>query len=91
MKQSRRWRYRLKAEFGCRDVTGDGAELVSEAGVTLTWRSRVNDTYRVQYKSALHMTWFDVPGDTLATHTTTTRFHALPPDSQRFYRVIALQ
>jgi hypothetical protein len=64
--------------------------VVSEAGVRLTWRSRVNDIYRVQYKSALHMTWFDVPGDTLATHTTTTRFHAFPPDSQRFYRVIAL-
>jgi len=63
---------------------------VSEAGVTLTWRSRVNDTYRVQYKSALHMTWFNVPEDTQATHTTTTCFHALPPDSQRFYRVIAL-
>ena len=67
------------------------SNVVSEAGVTLTWRSRVNDTYRVQYKSALHMTWFDVPGDTLATHTTTTCFHALPPDSQRFYRVIALR
>ncbi len=66
------------------------SNVVSDAGVTLTWRSRVNDTYRVQYKSALHMTWFDMPGDTLATHTTTTRFHALPPDSQRFYRVIAL-
>ena len=66
------------------------SNVVSETGVTLTWRSRVNDTYRVQYKSALHMTWFDVPGDTLATHTTTTCFHALPPDTQRFYRVIAL-
>ena len=66
------------------------SNVVSESGVTLTWRSRVNDTYRVQYKSALHTTWFDIPGDTLATHTTTTRFHALPPDSQRFYRVIAL-
>ena len=66
------------------------SNVVSEAGVRLTWRSRVNDMYRVQYKSALHMTWFDAPGDTLATHTTTTRFHALPPDSQRFYRVIAL-
>jgi hypothetical protein len=67
------------------------SNVVSEAGVTLTWRSRVNDNYRVQYKSALHMTWFDVPGDMTATHTTTTRFHALPPDSQRFYRVIALR
>ena len=33
MKQSRRWRYRLKAEFGYRDVTDDVAELVSESGV----------------------------------------------------------
>jgi len=33
MKQSRRWRYRLKAEFGCRDVTDDVAELVSASGV----------------------------------------------------------
>lgn len=33
MKQSRRWRYRLKAEFGCRDVTDDVAELVTESGV----------------------------------------------------------
>ena len=33
MKQSRRWRYRLKAEFGCRDVTDDVAELVSVSGV----------------------------------------------------------
>jgi secondary thiamine-phosphate synthase enzyme len=33
MKQSRRWRYRLKPEFGCRDVTDDVAELVSASGV----------------------------------------------------------
>ena len=33
MNQSRRWRYRLKAEFGCRDVTDDVAELVSVSGV----------------------------------------------------------
>jgi len=66
------------------------SNIVSQTGVTLTWRSRVNDIYRVQYKSALHMTWFDVPGDTTATSTLTTRFHALPPDAQRFYRVIAL-
>ena len=33
MKQSRRWRYRLKAEFGCRDVTDDVSELVSSSGV----------------------------------------------------------
>jgi len=33
MKQSRRWRYRLKAEFGYRDVTDDVAELVSASGV----------------------------------------------------------
>ena len=33
MEQSRRWRYRLKAEFGCRDVTDDVAELVSVSGV----------------------------------------------------------
>lgn len=33
MKQSRRWRYRLKAEFGCCDVTDDVAELVSTSGV----------------------------------------------------------
>jgi secondary thiamine-phosphate synthase enzyme len=33
MKQSGRWRYRLKAEFGCRDVTDDVAELVSASGV----------------------------------------------------------
>jgi hypothetical protein len=66
------------------------SNVVSEAGVTLTWRSRVNDTYRVQYKSALNMTWVDVPGDTTAISTITARFHALPPDAQRFYRVIAL-
>ena len=33
MKQSRRWRYRLKAEFGCRDLTEDVAELVASSGV----------------------------------------------------------
>ena len=33
MMQSRRWRYRLKAEFGCRDVTDDVSELVSASGV----------------------------------------------------------
>jgi secondary thiamine-phosphate synthase enzyme len=33
MDQSRRWRYRLKAEFGCRDVTDDVAELVTLSGV----------------------------------------------------------
>ena len=33
MTQSRRWRYRLKAEFGCRDVTDDVSELVSASGV----------------------------------------------------------
>ena len=33
MKQSRRWRYRLKAEFGYRDVTDDVSELVSASGV----------------------------------------------------------
>lgn len=34
MKQTQRWRYRLKAEFGVRDVTDDVAELVSASGVT---------------------------------------------------------
>lgn len=33
LKRTARWRYRLKAEFGVRDVTGDVAELVSESGV----------------------------------------------------------
>ena len=34
MNQSRRWRYRLETEFGCRDVTDDVAELVASSGVT---------------------------------------------------------
>ncbi len=37
MKQSRRCRYRLKAELGCRDVTGQvrfvASELGSDAGL----------------------------------------------------------
>jgi len=33
LKRTARWRYRLKAEFGARDVTGDVADLVSESGV----------------------------------------------------------
>jgi len=33
LKRSARWRYRLKAEFGCRDVTDDVARLVSASGV----------------------------------------------------------
>src|SRR5687767_16012253 len=33
LKRTARWRYRLKAEFGARDVTGDVADLISESGV----------------------------------------------------------
>ncbi|MDP9178381.1 MAG: secondary thiamine-phosphate synthase enzyme YjbQ [Gemmatimonadota bacterium] len=33
MKRTARWRYRLKAEFGVRDVTGEVTELVGESGV----------------------------------------------------------
>jgi secondary thiamine-phosphate synthase enzyme len=33
LKRTARWRYRLEAEFGARDVTGDVADLVSESGV----------------------------------------------------------
>jgi hypothetical protein len=66
------------------------SNVVSEAGVNLTWRSRAGDTYRVQYKSALHMTWIDLPGDVTATAALTSRFHALPPDTQRFYRVVVV-
>ncbi len=33
LKRTARWRYRLKAEFGVRDVTGEVTELVGESGV----------------------------------------------------------
>ena len=67
------------------------SNLVSQTGVTLTWRSRENDTYRLQYKSALHaQSWTDVTGDVTATGTISSKFHALPPTTQRFYRVMVL-
>jgi len=34
LKRTGRWRYRLKAEFDCRDVTDDVAKLVGTSGVT---------------------------------------------------------
>jgi secondary thiamine-phosphate synthase enzyme len=34
MKKSQRWHYRLKAEFDCRDITDDVAELVAGSDVT---------------------------------------------------------
>lgn len=33
LKRTARWRYRLKAEFGVRDLTGEVTELVGESGV----------------------------------------------------------
>jgi hypothetical protein len=65
---------------------------LSQAGVSITWRSRVNDTYRLQYKPALHLPdWIDIQGDITATAPITTHFHALAPGTQRFYRVMVVQ
>jgi hypothetical protein len=67
------------------------SNVVSQTGITVMWRSRQNDTYRLQYKPALHVqSWTDVPDDVTATGSITTKFHALPPGTQRFYRVMAL-
>lgn len=67
------------------------SNIVSQAGVTVMWRSRRDDTYRLQYKTALHTPgWINVSDEVTATGSMTTQFHALPPDTQRFYRVMGL-
>jgi hypothetical protein len=68
------------------------SNIVSHTGVTIYWRARQTDTYRLQYNSALHLpTWTDVPGDVTATGIIAQKFHALPPATQRFYRLLVLQ
>jgi hypothetical protein len=65
------------------------SNIVSQAGITVVWRSRQNDTYRLQYKPTLGAaSWTDVAGDVTATGPVSTKFHALAPGTQRFYRVM---
>jgi uncharacterized protein DUF3616 len=67
------------------------SNIVSQTGITITWRSRQGDAYRLRYKTSLTSpNWIDVSGDVTATGTMTTKFHALPPSFQRFYRVTVL-
>ena len=67
------------------------SNIVSGAGITVVWRSRQNDTYRLQYKSGLSApNWIDVQATVTATGPFTSYFHALPPDTQRFYRVMVV-
>ena len=67
------------------------SNIVSQTGITVKWRSRQGDTYRVQYKTSLTSpNWIDVSGDVTATGPISVKFHALAPGTRRFYRVIAL-
>ncbi|MCI0745616.1 MAG: DUF3616 domain-containing protein [Verrucomicrobia subdivision 3 bacterium] len=67
------------------------SNTISPTGITVTWRSRRNDRYQLEFKSALHEpAWNNVGGEVTATSPITSRFHPLPPGIQRFYRVIAL-
>jgi hypothetical protein len=67
------------------------SNIVSQAGITVVWRSRQNDTYRLQYKAGLNApNWIDVQSNVTATGPFASYFHALPPDTQRFYRVMVL-
>jgi hypothetical protein len=62
----------------------------SEAGVTVNWFSSAGTTYRLQMKPALNADWSDLPGDVTATGATTSKTVASTPDSQCFFRVIAV-
>lgn len=67
------------------------SNIVSQTGITVVWRSRQNDTYRLQYKPTLTApSWTDVAGDVTATGAVSQKFHPLPPGMQRFYRVMVL-
>jgi hypothetical protein len=64
---------------------------VAQAGITVTWRSKQNDTYRLEYKNVLtEGQWVLVADNITATGPITSHFHALPPGIQRFYRVMVL-
>jgi hypothetical protein len=67
------------------------SNIVEQAGITVVWRSRQNDTYRLQYKPGLSAaSWIDAGGTITATGPFTSFFHALPPGTQRFYRIMVL-
>jgi hypothetical protein len=74
------------------DYQGHHFKCRQQAGITVTWRSRRNDRYQLQFKSALNeANWGNVGSEVVAASPITSRFHALPPGTQRYYRVIALQ
>lgn len=62
----------------------------SEAGVIVNWFSTAGATYRLQMKPALNADWSDAPGDVTATDATASKTVAPVPNSQCFFRVIAV-
>jgi len=61
---------------------------VTGGNVVLTFTSQPGLRYRVQFKGTLEAPqWTDLPGDVLASGTTSTKTDA-PGGSQRFYRVM---
>jgi Protein of unknown function (DUF3616) len=62
----------------------------SEAGVTVNWFSTAGTTYRLQMKPALSADWVDAPGDVTATGVTASKTVVPVPNSQCFFRVIAV-
>jgi hypothetical protein len=63
---------------------------ISGENFTLTWNSLAGKTYRVQYKDNLEDTdWTDLLPDVVATGATASKSDAVG-NSQRFYRILAL-
>ena len=63
----------------------------SDAGVTLNWFSTKGSTYRVQMKPAFNTEWADVPDDVTATDATAGKTLPPAPNTQCFFRVIAVR
>jgi hypothetical protein len=60
-------------------------------GATITWRSLKGETYRLQYSYTLELdSWFDVPGDVLATGPYASKTDPQGQLSECFYRVLVL-